>query len=386
MSEQQHVEWLGVEVVTHNSELEIPEASRLEKAAQRRGFLNWLHEKVNVPRHMAETFSQVYGDVMATLRDVDDRIRQEYAVDLKLQVKEANKALKERRYLDIVHFLSQFNESLKNIVDQGKLLQELRGEQIDDFYGESKFFNLDEDYFGKQAGIMDVFQNIARPMAGNIMERMYRNTLRERYRKLESLINESRAMLNFALTQLKKMASARARGDVSDYLAQLNQIAKRRHVFENTFRQIYNSELKPMIDRMRAEHSKEQEQAEELASGSVLPETAPVPTPTTTEPQAEVEVSLPPEQPTTEPKPLVPESLEFVPESISKEYSEKKAPVAEASADLFIDNLLKDAIKNNLDKRTITQLLLEQSETFDNVGNVFASMKCLAFVKGFLDD
>lgn len=240
--------------------------TQLEKFAQRRGFLDWLHEKVNVPRRMAETFSTVYGDVMNTLRDVDDRIRREYAVNLNDHVKGAKKALKDRRYLDIVHFLSEFNEDLKKISEQGKLLHQLRGEQIDDFYGDNLYYDWSKDYFKtasvKTAGIMDFFQPLGRPMAGRILERMYHNTLRERYRNMESLINEARSTANFVLNQLKAMGSARARGDVSEYLKHLDEIAKRRQRFENFLRQRYDADIKPMVERMREQRAQEEQEAQ----------------------------------------------------------------------------------------------------------------------------
>jgi hypothetical protein len=284
MSEQ-YIEWVALAEAdsAENSE----NSSQLEKFAQRRGFLDWLHEKVNVPRRMAETFSTIYGDVMNTLRDVDDRIRREYAVNLRNYIKDSKKALKERRYLDIVHFLSSFDEDLKKIADQGKLLHQLRGEQIDDFYGDNMYYDWGRDYFKtasvKTAGIMDFFQPMKRQMAGRILERMYHNTLRTRHRGMEELINEAHQTANFVFDRLKHMGAARARGDVSDYLKQLDEIAKRRQRFSNLFRQKYDSEIRPMVERMREERGKMEE-------SKVQPEpTAPAQT-TPSEPQ---QLSLP---------------------------------------------------------------------------------------------
>jgi hypothetical protein len=407
---KQRIEWVAL-AAEPGFDSSVEEQDQLVKMAQRRDFLDWLHEKVNVPRRMAETFSTVYGDVMNTLRDVDNRIRTELAVNLSDEIKNAKKALKDRRYLDVVHFLAEFNNDIKKIAEQGKLLHQLRGEQIDDFYGDNEHFDWNRDYFKtstasvKTAGIMDIFQPVGRPMAGRILERMYHNTLRERYRNMESLINDARSTMNFIFDRLKAMGAARARGDVSNYLKHIDEIAKRRQRFETTFRQKYETDIKPMVERMRSERAAQEEkgkqqleemQARRRGPEEAKPEPAPsaprvaptVPMPAAQEPQ---QLELPFQQPS-------PQQLEFQfeqqPMDISieteEEPEEEMSPetaqqVAQAMRnDAFAAELLKRATDEK-SKKMVGELLLRCSAALDRIGDAEASLKCLALVEGMLD-
>lgn len=239
------IEWIG----ELKEKTEAPEPSAIEKTAQRRSMMQWLHEKSNVGRHAAEAFSDSYQEQMKVLRESDNIIR--HAVtDLKSNLKLAKKSLKQRRYLDVVHFIGNINDSIKLIGSKRAILRDMMKSHLDDFYGDYEHADLGREYFKKQAGIMDMFSG-ARRMAGKVFEKHYDTILKERARAMEELYNETDHLVDLTLDTLKDLGTYRAKGDINSYIKSLDELARKRDKFENKFKNIYDTYILPFIDRLK---------------------------------------------------------------------------------------------------------------------------------------
>jgi len=240
--------------------------------AQRRSLTQWLGEKVNIPRHLAETFnSEVYGKQMNLLREVDDVVR-DIAKKMRSDLKDMKRAMKQRKYLDVAHFVGNINDKLKEFNNELSVLNNNRSDNIDDFYGEYEYADLDRDYFGeakaaktpeqilKEAGIWD---SLSRSQAAKLLEKMYNKTLAERKRDMQKLVNNTEKMVEHTLGKLKDMGSYRSKGDISKYIAALEDIEKKRLAFESQFRNTYQQHISPMVERMR-ERKQEQKDLESV--------------------------------------------------------------------------------------------------------------------------
>lgn len=232
-----------------------------DKFAQRRSGWQWLKEKGNLSRHMAETFSSVFKDQMEILREVDSEIR-ENAAGLPHYLKEAKKALKQRRYLDVAHFLNRINQDVKVVLNEGNKLKELREDHIDDFYGDYKYFDPNEQIFSKEAGLLDFFDD--RQRAAKVLEKIYKNKTKKRNRDMQKLVNDAERAVNNILNRFEIMGDLRASGKISDYISELDKISQIQNKFEESFKEKYFEHIAPMVERMKGESAEVEKIQDEL--------------------------------------------------------------------------------------------------------------------------
>lgn len=232
-----------------------------DKLAQRRSGWQWLKEKGNVSRHMAETFSGVFKDQMEILREVDSNIR-EYASGLPHYLKNAKKSLKQRRYLDVAHFLNRINQDIKPILNESNRLKELREDHIDDFYGDAEHFDPNEQYFSKEAGLLDFFDD--RQRAAKILEKIYKNKLKQRHRDMQKLVNEAERTINKLMGHFETLGDHRASGEISDYIQTIDKISAEHKKFEDSFKEKYFEHIAPMVERMRGKKEEEEKIEKDL--------------------------------------------------------------------------------------------------------------------------
>lgn len=233
----------------------------IDKIAQRRNLFQKFKEKVNVPRALKEKIlSESYGSQLEQLREVDDNVR-DLALNgtaansqgLKADLKDAKQALKDRRYLDVVHYVGNINNKIGLMAHKIDVLKLKRDDNIDDFYGQSESFKSDRDYFQiaeqKTAGIFDYFSDRAR--AARHLEKVYKNKLKKRYNDMQKLVNKTDILINSTINSLKEMGDHRASGNISDYIKASNKIEEVRKSFHAEFKTIYDTHVKDMVARMK---------------------------------------------------------------------------------------------------------------------------------------
>jgi len=401
-----------------------------EKTAQQRSFMQWLHEKANAPRQMAEAFSGNYQEQMRLLRDVDDSIRR-MAGNIKASFALAKKALKQRKYLDIAHFVGNVNDDLRSIVNERHLLKGALNHHLEDFYGNHEHADLEREYFRKNAGIMDWFQDSSRRKAGKLFEKMYENVLKERKRAMNQLVDELAVLVEYTFETLKDLGTHRARGDFGAYVGDLDKLAKKRDVFEVKFKHAYDTYIKPMIERMRQDQKDKEDQfggakeevpvQEEAKAVPLVNRKSPgrgdipdleVPE-RSVEPVSEPEVVVP--QPVVETAPNVaveapvaevPQAIELVTDDAAKPEEEykipegfmkapPKVPYVEVDTEngrpipgtakrkfMGADELIVGILKSGMDVESIKNTLLAYSDDFEDEEDVEEGLKCLAAIEG----
>jgi len=400
------IEWIGVQAVAAE------EPDVLQKIAQRRNFLQWLHEKANVPRKVVEHFSSEYGKQMAQLREVDDALRFEARM-LASDLGQARRALKERRYVDVAHFAGNINDDLKRMREAGSVLISFQQSQMDEFYGHQEHADVGRDYFKAEAGLSDVFHGIGRMYSGHVIERMYKKQLKQRHKAIGSLVDLAEALVNQVLRTLKEMGTLRARGDVGSYITNLKNIEKRRSSFEELFKNIYQSQIAPMIQRMQEQQSKQEAVEPEWPSFPVSAPDVPVAEQTVpaVEPQVTDETPLTVtlmSEPTAAEQPAAAEQQVVEPSAVepapvaSPEVAAPPVevpPAAEAAPPQEPEIIYRRPRpratpvpkKPRKSRKKASDIefglfMLKYAAELDSIGRTEQSLKALAIAEGFLDD
>lgn len=402
----------------------------LKSIAQRRSTWNSIKEKLNVPKNIAEYVSSEYGEQMKTIREVDKEMR-EIGKELNPVLKAARKSFKERRLLDVAHWVGIYNDKLRELTGLVVRLEELKGEHLDQFYTEMEDnSNPYRHYFNdpkaaelnqnldmlKTAGILDVFKS-DRERAAKLLEKMYASQLKKRLGDVSSLLNKAQATTDNILQQMGELDSARSSGNVSEYIKHLNKISTLHKGFENKFRQVYDEHFVPLIakvkereqaesaarakeeedNRIKREEAKKQWEAQQ--EKTPLPEQEP---PQATVPDLEI-----PKAPIVvpEPKPAPTEFTAALPK-IDEEKMEtkpeltvlpgggevsaiptakkttKKQPKKKTSKDEFFDELMKTAN----DPILMARMMVKYSEELEEDGDVDSSMKLLVVAEEAFDN
>jgi hypothetical protein len=298
------------------------------KIAQRRGLLNQLREKVNMPGAYLEGFFKPELDrVMVALKELDDRIRSELsgkpigsaAPQITQSAKEILKSAKQnfnrREYMSGVSDLGMFHKKMFDVsedikrffVDVNKIHHKFLFEGVNDEklkqlrqHMERKASFNDADHLVKEAGIMDFFYNIGTKRGRGLAawEKKYPKEVKELRDGGNSLVNQAEVLLANTLARLKEMATARAVRRPDDYMDAANKIKAEFDKFDSGakgFKNYYGSVIVPFLkikDDVETEEAKMQP-ADGLAT-------------TPTDPNAgKVELGAPPPQSSAQPMPLV---------------------------------------------------------------------------------
>src|SRR5690606_16174197 len=192
--------------------------------AQQRGFYHKLREKTNIGRSLNEAFSGSYRDQMEKLRNIDDIIT-EKAVELNPSLKQAKHALKERRYLDLLHFADVINKIVSSITEQVKELSGDMSSHLNEFYGQSEYYDPSGEYsfasindqLLKSAGIWDALFGTERENAAKALEKMYKRKAQQQKVAMERMFRNLSVLVNTTLAYIKDMGVLRREGDLSEY-------------------------------------------------------------------------------------------------------------------------------------------------------------------------
>lgn len=236
--------------------------------AQQRALRRKIWEKVSPKRIMESVFQKTLKKQMDLIRTKDDEIRKEAAA-LKQYLKSAKQALKQRKYLEFIQWVTEVDKSVAFIGAAVKDLEALRQEQVDDFYGEynpddpNNIVDLDKmqqnfaepisaaqiDGLMKEAGVFDWFGS-QRERAAKMLEKMYSGTLRKRHNEMTKLYGRANGIVTVVLNKLKELDKARTGRDVSKYIEVLNEIRSAHVVFNREFRAAYDANIRPIVERL----------------------------------------------------------------------------------------------------------------------------------------
>lgn len=357
----------------------------IDKIAQRRSAWQWIKEKGNVSRQFAERFSTEFSEQMANLRIIDAEIREEVKT-LKPNLKMAKKSLNNRKYLDVIHFVSEINKTIKSITDKVGILSKNRDEYLDEFYGDFEHADLFGDYLAeKTAGVFD-FLLSDRARAAKILDRAYKNTVKKRHAALTTLVSRAEGLVHNALTTVSALGDYRASGDISEYIAGLDKLNRQRLGFENEYKSTYTSHVQPMVERMRQRQQPPQVATPEPEIEAVEEPEASVEEPAVEAPPAEKK-PFPKPPPRPDPyEPITDEELEFIEEKKTPPPL-KKDELVEEEGEYEIPERLMRPYEGPLSgkRRPVVERDIETGE-FRRVSEKIKHEKFLKEVKSVLDN
>lgn len=263
----------------------------MQKVSQRRGLLNRLREKVDLPGKLTEKyFNPEFKTIMENLRNMDDQIRSialgtkfgdadvpSDSISMKALIKSAAANANNREYMKAVADLGRFHKKMIEIIN---LLSSFT-HNVDTAHEKFLFNDLDDEskshlqsfkdrwspksatvksVFVKESGIIDFFTdsdwNKARERRSALTswEKRYPNKIKELKKDTNSIINESGRMLNVLLATLEKMDKARSSRSPEDYIIISNKIVdafKKYDDGESGFKKYYEKNIKGFLEKQQ---------------------------------------------------------------------------------------------------------------------------------------
>src|SRR3989304_3183683 len=219
--------------------------------AQAYGMKHWLTSPLGgAKRLLLEKFWGRYKEHMESLRAADDNMRN-IAKEFKNYVKEVDRALKQRRYIDVAHWAGKVNTGVRMILAEGSKISNLTDEYLLEHLGEYRDADLKNDYFQKDlpeflsatAGLGDMFKGVSR----RFLETLYWRETRARQMAVQSLVSNLKIMVTFINDSLNKMGYARAKGKISDWTHELVRINQAQTRFQTDFKAKYDRWLAPLV-------------------------------------------------------------------------------------------------------------------------------------------
>jgi hypothetical protein len=231
---------------------------RIAKLAQRLSRWQKLREQTHIPRRLHEwAGSDVYKSQMELLRSVDGYIRDELAgpeggqQGIKDKLKLAKKALKEQRYPDVIYYIREIDESIQKIINEGSKLQGKADEHIDELFGRSDVGLQKVQERFKQAGVRDWLKGYSQRRTERMLEKAYQVKVKQMRLAMQQIINQTEQIVSEVLNSLKRMAAARIRGDIGQYVGEINRIATAQSQFAQNVTGVYNENIRDMIARIQ---------------------------------------------------------------------------------------------------------------------------------------
>jgi hypothetical protein len=280
----------------------------MDKNAQGRGLFNKIREMANVPGAVAEGFFKPELDrIMNDLRKADDNIRSILSgqkigkADLEVVpgksakdlLKSARSNFNRREYMAGVADLGQFHKRMFDVtqyinkldlsinqIHHRFLFQNLNEKQKENIQGlrehMSKASETNEEYFIKEAGIMDFFYNIGtrRGLSLGAWEKRYPKVVKDLREGGKRLLDHADNIWQNTLSLLKVMATARAIRKVDDYMEAAKRINNEYAKFDGGdrgFRAYYNNVVNPYLIKQ------DQMEKEQAGAGATPATEAPVP-------------------------------------------------------------------------------------------------------------
>lgn len=238
-----------------------------------------------------------YRKQMQILRRVDDNIAI-WTEDLDYLVKEARKAFKSKRMVDLSLVLANLNKKLKAVTLEGKKVEVVRDKALRQFEAEHKIelpenFNLKElPYSNADDGLTSLagWTDFKRKWFARRLEDKQREM---RDKAVDGLLHHTDVTVKSIKRLLNNLGEARDKGNIGTYITIIGEIAKEQQSFERLFTSVYFKYLQKYLqEAYEAKLNKEDQenillkQQEELATKNVQPLI-----PTENNPQIEKNVS-----------------------------------------------------------------------------------------------
>lgn len=226
--------------------------------AQGYGLGNYIKQYVSpqgARRALTESVSPKYEERMETLRDADKGMR-ETAGNLKGYLANAQKAFKDNRYLDVAHWCAQIDGGVRAMLTEGKPVVDLRDAEIAEFYTRFEDAEPDHDYFASADDGLIATAGILDNLFGNSIEKLYWKKVKESKLAVQSLIKKAEKLIAIVLSCLGRMGDARAKGNISGWIEELQRIGKSHSEFQIFARGIYDKHLKQLADIVKANRPK----------------------------------------------------------------------------------------------------------------------------------
>ena len=116
---------------------------QLVVVAQAYGLKHWLSTPLNGAKRMVlENFCGKYREHMESLREADKAIRIEVE-HFTLDLMEAKRAYRDRRYIDVAHWIGQINLGSHKIQEHIKSVVDVRADNLQEYFGQSDDAEID---------------------------------------------------------------------------------------------------------------------------------------------------------------------------------------------------------------------------------------------------
>jgi hypothetical protein len=282
----------------------------LTKEAQKRSRLKKLREKVDFSGKAVEHFSDEFRQIMESLREVDDSVR-EIAMGEKgsdpgqtlkdlLRVAETN--FKRREYMTAISFLGRFHDrvetinaelaKLTNVVDTVHhkfLFEDIDPDQIEyltrnlapKFHKHtgtppfapswlkeekpskkpSKKASDEQNVIVVEAGIKDWWHNLTSDRGKTLSgwEKRFPKYTREIKAQTSSMLARSQSLLDNLITTLKQLDSYRATRKLEEYIQTAQRWRERYKAYNTAFISFYNGQIRRFIDYQDVLRKKKEE-------------------------------------------------------------------------------------------------------------------------------
>lgn len=206
-----------------------------------------------------------YKKQMQVLRRVDHNIAV-WANDLEAVVKEARKAFKAKRMVDVALLLAALNKRLKLVATEGKKVEVIRDKAIRQFEAEHKIdlpekFNPKELPFGADDGLTSLagWGDFKRKWVARRLEDKHREA---RDKAIEGLLRHTESTVKSVKKLLGHLGEARDKGNIGTYVTVISEISKEQHAFERLFSAVYFKYLQKYLEEAyEAKMNKEDQDA-----------------------------------------------------------------------------------------------------------------------------
>ena len=237
--------------------------------AQAYGIKHWLSSPLSgAKRKILEHFWDKYRGHMDVLRDADENMRA-VAAGFDNYINNARAAYKQKRYIDVAHWIGQINLGSHRMLQLAKQVVDLKSEHLAEQFGQSTEADHEADYFTAPPAESGGFTSTAAMeieagligdaisgISGGFLEKMYWKQTQARKIALDLLIKDSSRYVESLKRVLNSMGHARAQGNLGNWIHEAQKIIPMHHKFQTEFKIKYDKNILPLVDAVRKSRPK----------------------------------------------------------------------------------------------------------------------------------
>ena len=244
----------------------------IKKIAQRRSIWNQIRPS-NITRQIGKLNPQ-YKEEYEKLVAADEAIRKIQGPDgsdLRTLLKELKINNKGHRWLAVLDRAARINKLVSDIVNNEYVLalNEGHDKSIRDFYfteedAKGKSVDLEHIKNLTNASVEDIeiikqalFGDLPRRITDKFLSAFYDKKEREIRRLINNIVNRAETLVRRALDTYKELDTARAKGNIGDYLNTINLLRREQQKFEALYKDSYNS-MKDFLPKEKSEEGPEE--------------------------------------------------------------------------------------------------------------------------------